>query len=556
MSRIPHKIAGLGASDIPDAASFDAYIGPAREITVDQQRGIIALHNGTTPGGYQFRKAEIASAQLRKNNFTTSRAPLPTDDETQGYEVGSRWLWQGQEWFRSVAGWVKVKTPQLEGRGAKGDGVADDTSAVRQAGASGLVETEMGKVYKTDITNFTQVPFDITGRGQVETVAGRMPPEFRRITGRPSKLGGPAWLQSAFDGDFSKVGSAFGYVVSGDALGQPTSYLFTPETSVHFSWVRMESGWGGPVGGGSDLGGRTGYTTNRHIIEMRGQGDAIVHNSTVNVHTGRDAGAANHLEYPAGVLYGGTVSAFADRVTLAWGESFLDDRGFQARGTGPFIKFNRTNAGENYGEFWNGIRLASTGTQPVDAAYQALGKFKVGLDFSMMTDASVAVALAQGQRIDFHTEAPINPISGIRRYAETLNDWSLGYFPAAGGITVNAKGAQVGIFRQDFVRFGRSIDNAFAARVRGSSDTAQLAFGQIGATSYITAMTTAAEATGLALRTATSAGTVQTVLHLKTNGTLHAPLTLSYADNAAALAGGRVAGDIYKTPAGELRIVV
>ena len=35
-------------------------------------------------------------ANIRKNNFTASRAPLPTDDATQGYAEGSRWLWQGQ----------------------------------------------------------------------------------------------------------------------------------------------------------------------------------------------------------------------------------------------------------------------------------------------------------------------------------------------------------------------------------------------------------------------------------------------------------------------------
>lgn len=54
MARIARRIAGIGASDLPDAAAFDAYVGPAREITVDQQRGIIALHDGVTPGGQQF----------------------------------------------------------------------------------------------------------------------------------------------------------------------------------------------------------------------------------------------------------------------------------------------------------------------------------------------------------------------------------------------------------------------------------------------------------------------------------------------------------------------
>ena len=59
MARIPRRTAGIGASDLPDAAAFDAYVGPAREITVDQQRGIITLHDGVTPGGHQFRKNDI-----------------------------------------------------------------------------------------------------------------------------------------------------------------------------------------------------------------------------------------------------------------------------------------------------------------------------------------------------------------------------------------------------------------------------------------------------------------------------------------------------------------
>lgn len=54
MSRIARRIAGIGASDLPNAAAFDAYVGPAREITVDHHRGIIALHDGETPGGKQF----------------------------------------------------------------------------------------------------------------------------------------------------------------------------------------------------------------------------------------------------------------------------------------------------------------------------------------------------------------------------------------------------------------------------------------------------------------------------------------------------------------------
>lgn len=54
MPRIARRIAGIGASDLPNAAAFDAYVGPAREIVVDPVRGIVALHDGETPGGKQF----------------------------------------------------------------------------------------------------------------------------------------------------------------------------------------------------------------------------------------------------------------------------------------------------------------------------------------------------------------------------------------------------------------------------------------------------------------------------------------------------------------------
>lgn len=51
MTRIARQLAGIGAADLPNAAAFDGYTGPAREVTVDPGRGIVALHDGSTPGG-------------------------------------------------------------------------------------------------------------------------------------------------------------------------------------------------------------------------------------------------------------------------------------------------------------------------------------------------------------------------------------------------------------------------------------------------------------------------------------------------------------------------
>jgi hypothetical protein len=54
----------------------------------------------------------------------------------------------------------------------------------------------------------------------------------------------------------------------------------------------------------------------------------------------------------------------------------------------------------------------------------------------------------------------------------------------------------------------------------------------------------------------TSPTTSVTRFEFKTNGTINITTITTYANNAAALAGGLVVGDVYKTSTGELRIVV
>jgi hypothetical protein len=64
MTRVPRRFAGIGAADLLDAAAFDAYVGPSREVVVDHVRGIIALQDGVTAGG----KRPIMSSQFGANN--------------------------------------------------------------------------------------------------------------------------------------------------------------------------------------------------------------------------------------------------------------------------------------------------------------------------------------------------------------------------------------------------------------------------------------------------------------------------------------------------------
>lgn len=57
----------------------------------------------------------IESGGAAKHNYSASRAPLPTDDITQGYTLGSRWLWGTQEWIATstpagAAAWIATGT--------------------------------------------------------------------------------------------------------------------------------------------------------------------------------------------------------------------------------------------------------------------------------------------------------------------------------------------------------------------------------------------------------------------------------------------------------------
>lgn len=94
---------------------------------------------------------KFEGAHLVKNNLSATRAPLPSDDASQGYEVGSRWLWQGREWVLAALGrWIekdRAVTPEMFA--AVGDGIADDRAAWQAALSIGLpVVGRAGAVYR------------------------------------------------------------------------------------------------------------------------------------------------------------------------------------------------------------------------------------------------------------------------------------------------------------------------------------------------------------------------------------------------------------------------
>jgi hypothetical protein len=155
MTRVPRRLAGIGAADLANTAAFDAYIGPTREVTVDHQRGIVSLHDGSTAGGLQFLKAtsvvaivasrtalaaidttKIMAAYLKESGregtflwLTGNYSAQVTADTQQGIYVKDTAI-------AATAGcWVRVFVGQVSVKwfGAVGDGSANDTAAINAA---------------------------------------------------------------------------------------------------------------------------------------------------------------------------------------------------------------------------------------------------------------------------------------------------------------------------------------------------------------------------------------------------------------------------------------
>jgi hypothetical protein len=109
------------------------------------------------------------------------------------------------------------------------------------------------------------------------------------------------------------------------------------------------------------------------------------------------------------------------------------------------------------------------------------------------------------------------------------------------------------------------LDAANTSTAGDGNIGASLAFSRVGSGRRGAAITTKQFGTdpwnvGLSFLPSASASTtneaVAEKMYLKPTGTLLLSGLLTYADNAAALAGGLVTGDLYKTSGGEVRIVV
>jgi hypothetical protein len=139
-------------------------------------------------------------------------------------------------------------------------------------------------------------------------------------------------------------------------------------------------------------GGRTGTAAYFSKFDNYGQGDFTSYFCSGLV-ASQLPGAQNFLASPQVSCLGGDLFAAQNGVYLQGiGDLNLRDNGFDVGAIGITMNLNRTNATENLGALWMGIRLQNQGTQPLDAIISANSKAAVGLDFSSLDLSTYSLA--------------------------------------------------------------------------------------------------------------------------------------------------------------------
>ena len=291
--------------------------------------------------------------------------------------------------------------------GAVGNGVADDTSAVTSADNYVPYYAPQG-VYSISTATKAGLVGRKVGDGKIKTQDGNFSaPYFSQISSPPSSFGNHNSLETAFNGDVSRVQFAVEHRITGaSTLGQPASgYLYTPEALPHYTYLYNSSGWNQSTSGN---GGRTGAAAYRAKIFQAGQGDLVCFNGSAFV-TGTLAGSTSFLANPAAVLFNGDVGAGANGVYLNPYETICDDNGYDVACVGVVNNFVRSISTGAKGAYWIGYRAQNTGSASLDNLISATGKFLVGLDLSMSSldfgTNKAAISLKANDRIYFNNAA-------------------------------------------------------------------------------------------------------------------------------------------------------
>ena len=279
-------------------------------------------------------------------------------------------------------------------KGAVGDGATDDSTALNALGALGFgsLSGTRSTIFKSTF-GFGNLPGSLwTGPGRIlRSDGGLTAPLTSQAKSYPSSLGTSGNPLAAFNGDLSAVGIAHQHTITGAAtLGQPlTGYVENPESVGEYNATYNSSGYNASLLGN---GGRTGTAHQFLRLDQAGQGDltGIFCTGAVNAVL---PNAQSYLATPALECIGGGLVAFKDKSYLEWlGDLNLSDNGYAIAASTLVGNLTRTNAIEDVGQNWTGIRLQSRGTKPIDAfaSFTGLTLHAIDLTGAVMADYSLA----------------------------------------------------------------------------------------------------------------------------------------------------------------------
>lgn len=272
--------------------------------------------------------------------------------------------------------------PAITNFGAVGDGVTDSTAAIQAAESTGGTFFVPDGLY-IDSNPSTSLSASYQGDGQIKTAGNKRGKFFSAVKVAPSSIGNFGSVETAFNGDLSKVPFAVEHRITGaGTLGTPSSgYLYTPEAFPHFTYLTNASGWNQST---SSNDGRTGCAAYFTRVEQNGQGDAMAYIASVEINSTK-AGSTDFLANPAGALFAGDVASSVAGAYLNPTEFNLVDNGNDCAGVGAVYNLWRNNDTGAKKAFWNGVRVQSNGTKAINAGFALTGKANTGLDFTRST---------------------------------------------------------------------------------------------------------------------------------------------------------------------------
>jgi hypothetical protein len=402
--------------------------------------------------------------------------------------------------------------------GAVANDVTDDKTAVDLASAAALAVgrpvTVNNQTFYNAVGSVPNGRFE--GPNAIRTSDGKRGRYFSAVKSRPTVSSNYGSVVTAFEGDYS--GSLFPveHRITGAAtLGQPTTgYLYTPETSPFYVNMFNSSGHNQEVA--SNVG-RTAATVHRVQMTQAGQGDMMAFNFSGSISSSK-AGATSFLANPAAVGIAGEIGAGVAGCYLNPMEINCQGNSYDVAAVGGVFNFYRNNATGALGCGWDGIRIQSNGSSPIDTAYRVNGPAQVGLNTVEMTTGDAAIAVRAGQRIYLDS---VNP-GGTNIFDITKNDTYISV-PSLGAeidFTVNGNPTLQVYDAQAWVAPATASATSF--RVYGATSGAVpfASIGVSGTTSFFCAATDGADNTTIAFRTA-SAGTERDVLSVDSSGAVN-----------------------------------